>query len=396
MSDSLRNDLVVSGGGMVGASLALAVCRMGLRVRLFERRSREDCRSADPYERASLVSLGSGRFLAGIGIDVAALGTPVARMRVWDGQGFGSIHLDAEDGGEMLLGHIVENRRLEQALHEAICATGETVLHYAEELVETVPCHREIALRSKQGSSLSTTLLAIAEGRQSPLRKQVTNAPLFREDYGQDGITATVWMEKPHRHVAYQRFLDSGPLAILPFGNDHDGRPRASMVWSAKRPLARRLMAMDDDAFLAALNQAFGPQLGRFYQIGPRAAFPLSGLHSSRYISQRAVLLGDSAHGVHPLAGLGVNLGLRDAETLAKLIGAAIARQEDWGEPATLRCFQAQRRPDNLATVLACGGLSHLFSNNHRGLAALRDAGMFATGFLFPLKRFLIRQAMGL
>ena len=155
-------------------------------------------------------------------------------------------------------------------------------------------------------------------------------------------------------------------------------------------------MAMDDDAFLAALNEAFGPQLGRFYQIGARAAFPLSGLHSSRYIGQRAVLLGDSAHGVHPLAGLGVNLGLRDAEALAMLIGTAITRHEDWGEAAPLRSFQAQRRPDNLATVLACGGLSHLFSNNHRGLATLRDAGMFATGFLFPLKRFLIRQAMGL
>lgn len=396
MSDSLRNDLVVSGGGMVGASLALAVGRMGLRVRLFERRSREACHAVDPYERASLVSLGSGRFLAGIGIDVAALGTPVARMRVWDGQGFGSIHLDAEDGGEALLGHICENRRLEQAIHGALGATDDAVLHYAEELVETAPCQREIALRSNQGGRLSATLLAVAEGRQSPLRKQVVNAPLFREGYGQDGITATVWMEKPHRHIAYQRFLDSGPLAILPFRNDHDGRPRASLVWSAKRPLARRLMAMDNSAFLAALNEAFGPQLGRFYQIGPRAAFALSGLHSSRYIGRRAVLLGDSAHGVHPLAGLGVNLGLRDAETLATLIGTAITRHEDWGEPATLRSFQAQRRPDNLATVLACGGLSHLFSNNHRGLATLRDAGMFATGFLFPLKRFLIRQAMGL
>ena len=395
MSDSVHYDLIISGAGMVGASLALAAQQAGLRVAVFEKRSAAACAVADPLDRASLIATGSGRFLAGLSIDLALLGSAVERMRVWDAEGSGSIHLDAEEGGEDRLGHIVENRRMEQALHATLEGAG-LHLHYGREITSAFADSKAMYVTDASGMEFRSTLLAIAEGRQSPLRKTLIQAPVFREDYGQDAITATVWIEKPHRHIAYQRFLPTGPLAVLPFSDDADGRARASIVWSAKHARARHLMNMDDAQFLRELHQAFGPQLGHFQHIGRRSSYPLSGLHSSRYVGERSVLLGDTAHGVHPLAGLGVNLGFRDAEQLMKVITATRQHHEDWGEAAMLRRYQSARRPDNLVTVLACGALSHLFSNRSRGLARLRDLGMLGTGAIAPVKRFLIRQAMGL
>lgn len=395
MSTDAHYDLIISGAGMVGASLALAARQSGLRVALFEKRPQSVCALADPSERASLVANGSQRFLQELGIDLATLGSKVERMRVWDAENSGSIHLDAEEAGETFLGHIVENRRLEQQLHAALAEAGVTVL-YAQEIAQARTDQQHMQLTTRDGTGYKTTLLAIAEGRQSTLRKQLIQAPVFQEDYGQDAITATVWMEKPHRGIAYQRFLATGPLAVLPFSADAENHPRASIVWSAKHALARRLMTMDDSAFLTALYQAFGPQLGHFVRIGQRSSYPLSGLHSSRYLGDRCVVLGDSAHGVHPLAGLGVNLGFRDAQALISNIRDAQAQHEDWGDNPALRRYQRARRPDNLLNVMTCGALSHLFSNRSRGLARLRDIGMLGTAMLPPVKRFLIRQAMGL
>ena len=395
MSDNARYDLVVSGAGMVGASLALAAQQAGLRIAVFEKRSAAACAAADPFDRASLIATGSVRFLSSLGVDPALLGSAVERMRVWDAEDSGGIHLDAEEGGEDLLGYIIENRRLEQALHTALEESG-LYIRYGREITGAAPDGKAMYITDASGTQSRGTLLAIAEGRQSPLRKALIQAPIFRESYGQDAITATVWIEKPHRHIAYQRFLSTGPLAVLPFSDDAHGRARASIVWSAKQARARHLMALDDARFLRELHEAFGPQLGHFQEIGRRSSYPLSGLHSSRYIGERSVLLGDTAHGVHPLAGLGVNLGFRDAEQLMAAITTARQHHEDWGEASVLRRYQSLRRPDNLVTVLACGALSHLFSNRSRGLARLRDLGMLGTGVISPVKRFLIRQAMGL
>ena len=395
MSDNARYDLVISGAGMVGASLALAAQQAGLRIAVFEKRSAAACATADPFDRASLIATGSVRFLSSLGVDPALLGSAVERMRVWDAEDSGGIHLDAEEGGEDLLGYIVENRRLEQALHTALEEAG-LYIRYGREITGAAPDGKAMYITDASGTQSRATLLAIAEGRQSPLRKALIQAPIFRESYGQDAITATVWIEKPHRHIAYQRFLSTGPLAVLPFSDDAHGRARASIVWSAKQARARHLMALDDARFLRELHEAFGPQLGHFQEIGRRSSYPLSGLHSSRYIGERSVLLGDTAHGVHPLAGLGVNLGFRDAEQLIAAITTAREHHDDWGEASVLRRYQSARRPDNLVTVLACGALSHLFSNRSRGLARLRDLGMLGTGVISPVKRFLIRQAMGL
>jgi len=395
MPDPDSFDLAVSGAGMVGATLALALAREDWRVVLAERRSAKDCAAEDPYERISLINGAAAEFLTELGIDIARLGTPVLRMRVWDNEWPGSIQLDAEDQGLPLLGYMVENRRLEQALHAALASAGVAV-HYATSWQAGPIQEKHRLLYDDLGRSIATVLLAIAEGRQSTLRDQCTSAPIWREDYRQQAITATVWMERPHAGVAYQRFLATGPLAVLPFRDDAEGRPRASIVWSARNSLARRLQALPDDRFLDRLQESFGAQLGRFTAIGKRAQHPLSALHLSRYRSERAIVLGDSAHGVHPLAGLGVNLGFRDVAALRRVLREAQQRREDWGSAAVLARYESLRRPDNLVTVLTCGALNHLFSNRSAVLAGLRDLGLLGSNLIPPVKAFFIRQATGL
>lgn len=390
----IQPDVVVAGGGMVGAALAAALGDTLLQTRLVELRRREQVGAADPLERASLIAEGSLRFLRGLGVPVDELGTPVQRMRVWDAERFGTIQLDAEEVGAAELGRIVENRKLEQALHRALAGRGNVQVHYGAQVRDPWFLEDEITVEV-DGQRWHTRLLAIAEGRESALRRAL-GIPTLRSDYQQLGIIATVQVERPHQCVAYQRFLPSGPLALLPFAPAPDGGPRCSMVWSARAPVARTLMNLEDGQFLTRLNETFGPQLGRIHGIGPRAAFPLSALHADSYIGRRSVLLGDTAHGVHPLAGLGVNLGLRDAACLAELVKDAARRGDDWGERRLLRRYETQRRPDNLATLAATDGINRLFSNDIAPMAWLRDLGMLATQVALPVKRFLIRQAMGI
>ncbi|MCE5360771.1 FAD-dependent monooxygenase [Candidatus Igneacidithiobacillus taiwanensis] len=388
-------DVLISGAGMVGAALGLALQRAGLRVAIAERRSESLCAAADPLQRSSLVNAGAGAFLAEQGVDVASLGTAVVGMRVWDAENAGSIQLDAADVDAPLLGHICENQRLEQELRTAFGAAGGTLLFDCQWQSRYLD-QDAIELADAQENRYRGRLLAIAEGRQSSLRQQLIQSSILREDYQQEAIVATVQVERPHGGIAYQRFLPTGPIALLPFANDAEGRPQASLVWSARTLMARQLFALDNEQFLHRLQLAFGPQLGVLRGIGPRGKYPLSALHVNRYVQERVVLLGDSAHGVHPLAGLGVNLGFRDVVSLSNVILAALRTRQDFGQRQVLLAYQRERRPDNLLTVATCGGLNHLFSNRSPLLARLRDLGLWGTSMTPPLKRFFIRQAMGL
>ncbi len=388
-------DALISGAGMVGAALGLALQRQGLQVAIAERRSAEQCSTADPLQRSSLINAGASAFLGAQGIDIPRLGTEVIGMRVWDAEQAGSIQLDAADVAAPALGYICENQRIEQSLRNAFCAAGGKLLYNCQ-WQQGFGDSSRIELEDQQGEVYSAPLLAIAEGRQSLLRRQLIQSSIFREDYGQEAIVATVQIERPHHGIAYQRFLPTGPIALLPFANDAQGSAQASLVWSTRSLQARQLFELRDAEFLQRLQDAFGPQLGRLQDIGKRGKYPLSALHVNRYVQDRVVLLGDSAHGVHPLAGLGVNLGFRDVAALNTVIQQNLEKRLDYGRREALLSYQRQRRPDNLLTVLACGGLNHLFSNRSAPLARLRDFGLWGTSMTPPLKRFFIRQAMGL
>ncbi|XTI73282.1 FAD-dependent monooxygenase [Acidithiobacillus sp. AC3] len=388
-------DVLISGAGMVGGALGLALQRQGLRTAIAERRSATQAEATDPLQRCSLINAGATAFLAQQEIDIASLGTAVRGMRVWDNEHAGSIQLDAADVGETVLGYICENQKLEHALRTAFCRAGGSLLYDCQWQMAYSDAEG-IELEDQEGTGYRGRLLAIAEGRQSRLRQQIFQSSIYRADYQQEAIVATVQIERPHGGIAYQRFLPSGPLALLPFADNAQGQAQASLVWSVRNLSARQLFAMDDAEFLRRLQDAFGPQLGRLLGIGKRGKFPLSALHVNRYVQDRVVLLGDSAHGVHPLAGLGVNLGFRDVAALAQVIGDKIEKREDFGRREALALYQRQRRPDNLLTVFACGGLNHLFSNRSGALVRLRDLGLWGTSMTPPLKRFFIRQAMGL
>jgi len=315
---------------------------------------------------------------------------PIDSMRIWDDQRFGSIRFEAEEAGLETLGYIVENSVLSSAMLEVIHAS-KNIEWCCPTCVESVHWHAsyvEVAL--DDGRVVSTPLVAGADGGRSWLRSQA-GIPAWSHRFEQQGIVATIRPQFPHRNCAYQRFLPTGPLAFLPLT---DGL--CSIVWSAEDAEADRLMALGDDAFVAELQAAFGPVLGTLEAVGERAAFPLRSQLSRHIVRSRMALIGDAAHQIHPLAGLGVNLGIRDAMVLAQEIADARRFEEDYGSMDVLNRFMRNRMPDILGVMGGMEAFHYLFTHEAPGLALLRDAGMRAVGNSGPVKRMLMRRAMGL
>jgi 2-octaprenyl-6-methoxyphenol hydroxylase len=213
--------------------------------------------------------------------------------------------------------------------------------------------------------------------------------------YPQAGVVATLEHEKPHRGVAYEHFLPSGPFAMLPMVDDPPGTHRSSIVWTERRDLAQKAVKLSDRAFAQEVLRRFGTALGDVRPVGPRFTYPLSGLHAERYIDRRLALVGDAAHGIHPIAGQGLNLGFRDVAALAECIVDARRLGQDIGAQDVLVRYQRWRRPDNLMLVAATDSLNRLFSNNFGPLRAARDLGLGAVNRIGPLKRLFMRHALG-
>jgi 2-octaprenylphenol hydroxylase len=322
-------DLVIAGGGMVGAALACASRGRGLSIALVE--SREPQREWPPGEldlRVSALNRSSQRVLERVGAwpRIRELGaSPYREMRVWDAVGRGSIHFDSADLGEPDLGHIVENRvtqlalweRLEQAPDiDLVCPTGTRDLELTPEAA---------VLELAEGRRLRASLLVGADGRDSFVRDPAGIATRGWL-YDQMAILANVEVEQWHGETAWQRFLPTGPLAFLPL---LDGR--CSIVWSVTEARGDELLALDDASFAGALGEAIEHRLGAIGAIGPRAAFPLRMQHALSYVKPHLALIGDAAHAVHPLAGQGVNLGFMDVAELASAVDEALARRRDIG-----------------------------------------------------------------
>ncbi|RMH51459.1 MAG: FAD-dependent oxidoreductase [Zetaproteobacteria bacterium] len=386
-------DLLIVGGGMVGLTLAAALVDRGMRVVVLERSEPAPPRRSLGIDlRVSAIVCGNVAILRGIGgwPDAAE---PIRRMEVWDDQGSGAIRFDAAElgaEGSGFLGCMVENSALCDALRDRILR-GEGVELVAPDEVAEVRWRRDgVEVLSAAGLCWRTPLLVAADGARSALRARA-GIGVWRHDFRQQGIVATIRPEHHHRQVAWQRFLPTGPLALLPMA---DGL--CSIVWSAHQARAEALMALDDAAFLRELQLAFGPQLGRIDQVGARAAFPLCSQLARHMVRPRLALIGDAAHAIHPLAGLGVNLGIRDAMVLADEILTARRFGEDYGAMALLAGWRRRRLPDVLATMAAMEGLHHLFTSRIAPLAALRGAGMRLVDNAGLIKRMLMRHATGL
>jgi 2-octaprenylphenol hydroxylase len=341
----------------------------------------------------SALSRASQRILERLGVwaRMRELGVSVYReMVVWDAVGGAEIHFDSADLGEPDLGHIVENRVTRLALWERLEAANGVKLLAPASLARLEITADRAVLALSDGQQLSAALVVGADGRRSLVRESL-GIEMDSADYEQRAIVANVEVAHWHRETAWQRFLPTGPLAFLPLA---DGR--CSIVWSAADERAKQLLALDDAGFIAELESAFDRRLGAVLAVGPRAAFPLSRQHAREYVRPHAVLIGDAAHGIHPLAGQGVNLGFLDVAALIEAIDLARARGRSLGGLHTLRRYERARRGDNAAMVNAMDLFKRAFSNRNPALVGMRNLGLVAAERLPGVKTLFMRRALGL
>ncbi|MBA1227607.1 2-octaprenyl-3-methyl-6-methoxy-1,4-benzoquinol hydroxylase [Stutzerimonas stutzeri] len=396
----MQADLIIVGAGMVGSTLALALEGSGLDILVLDA-SPLEAADFDPQggfePRVSALSAASQRIFERLGAwpgMSARRVSPYTDMHVWDGSGTGQIHFSAETVHAEVLGHIVENRVVQDALLETMQRRGGQRLLGAARLerLERTPQGWQLTL--DDGRQLNAPLLVAADGANSAVRR-LAGCETREWDYLHQAIVTSVRCSEPHQRTAWQRFTDDGPLAFLPL--EHDGDQHwCSIVWSVTELEARRLMALDDAAFRAALGRAFEQRLGEVEEVDPRLCIPLRQRHAKRYVQPGLALIGDAAHTIHPLAGQGVNLGLLDAAVLAEVIEAAMARGERPEDIRVLSRFERRRMPHNLAMMAAMEGFERLFQADPLPLRWLRNTGLKAVQALPEAKALFVRQALGL
>ncbi len=378
-----RYGLIVIGGGPVGAALALALRGSGLAVAVLEARD-DPAAAADP--RALALSRGSRLVLERLGVWSRVPATAIRRINVSSRGAFGRAVLTAEECGVPELGCVVGYRDLYRALHEALGASGAAYLTGAE--VTDVDCGAEAGRvafrRGAEAQEATARLVVLADGGR--LAQAVRGVERSERDYGQWAVVAEVRADRAHANTAYERFTAAGPVALLPQGEAY------ALVWTARPEEARELQALDDAAFLERLQEHFGKRAGRFMAAGPRAGFPLALREAEARGVPRLALLGNAAHTLHPVAGQGFNLGLRDAWELSELL--LRRRGADPGSGALLEEFRARRRLDTEGGILFTDSLVRVFSNDLPLLAAARGAALTALDLVPGAKRFLARRMM--
>ena len=403
MPEVIQADVIIAGAGLTGATLGLALAGAGIEPVLVDPQPFE-AQIAPTFDgRASAIAFSSFRQWRALGLGPALEphAQRIEQIMVTEGRGAGAaaprpggafLRFDAAEIAERCagepLGYMIENRVSRAALAEAVTAAGLRVLAPAR--VASVvygPAAAEVTLAD--GRILRAPLVVGAEGRGSVAR-EAAGIETMGWSYGQSGVVATVALEHDHQGVAHEYFLPSGPFAILPL----TGR-RASLVWTESTRRGEALRGARDEVFHAHLRRRFGDFLGRVEAQGPRFVYPLSIQLATRLTAPRLALLGDAAHAIHPLAGQGLNLGLKDAAALAQVLAEALRLGEDIGSEAVLERYARWRRLDNLAVALACDGFNRLFSNDNPVLRAVRGAGLAAVGRIGPARRFFMQEAGG-
>jgi 2-octaprenylphenol hydroxylase len=384
-------DVVIVGAGMVGATLACALAQAGLSVALIESVLPEPFDPQSDYDlRVSAISPGSQHVFEGLGAWPGMAGRricPYRAMEVWDGEGQGKIHFDADDLGLPELGHIVENRVVQLALLDRLQTLEAAQLIAPAAVTALEPGPENIRVELEDGREFLAGLVVGADGVGSRVRS-LAYIPVRVHDYDQIAVVATVRTREHHRYTAWQRFLSSGPLAFLPLA---DGR--CSVVWSVDRHEGEVLLELEDRDFALELGAAFAERLGGVASVGVRASFPLRRSTAESYLGERVALVGDAAHTVHPLAGQGANLGLSDAAALAEVI---VQGGGDPGRRSLLRRYERWRKGHNLITADAMTGFKELFGTTLPPLVLARGLGLNAVDHLSPVKRLFMRHAAGL
>ncbi|HET6725599.1 MAG TPA: 2-octaprenyl-6-methoxyphenyl hydroxylase [Gammaproteobacteria bacterium] len=388
-------DVLIAGGGMVGASMALAIANLGLNIAVVEPTPVRSGSQPSYDERVTAFSAGSRRILEQMALWPALAGhaTPIEHIHVSERGRFGFSRLHAADEGVEALGYIIPNRVFGMALHAAIGERGgiSMLCPARVEDVTIEPAWAEVRLADDEGETRTRAkLLIVADGARSPLRERL-GIHAAVHDYRQTAIIANVTPSEHHGYWAYERFTSQGPVAMLPMSEG-----RVGAVWTVASEAADTAVALDDERFLHNLQALFGWRLGRFERAGKRFAYPLQMLQAERQIGPRAAIIGNAAHSLHPVAGQSFNLSLRDVATLAEVVGDALSRGEDPGAIAALQRYAARRNRDQRLTVGLTDGLMRLFAPHFRPLAHARNLGLVGFDLLPGAKRPFARQTMGL
>ena len=389
-----RFDVIIVGGGLVGAAAARAFASAGLEAALVDRAPVETGAAFDG--RTTAISHASVQVLRGVGLwpAIAAHAEPMADIRITDGEAPVFLHYDHREVGDEPFGYIVENR--------LIRAAAAVLLEDTPNIAVLSPA---VAEKSERGGGLARLFLAgggvleapliiAADGRGSPLRREA-GIGTVEWAYGQKALVLTVGHEEPHGNVAHERFLAGGPFAILPMTDGPDGEHRSSIVWSERSDLADALLRLDDARFLQELEWRFGDFLGALRLIGPRWCWPVGLVVAERFHAERLALAGDAACGIHPIAGQGFNLGIRGVAALAECAVDAFRLGLDIGGPAVLADYERRQRAQSVLLAGITDGLNRLFSNDIPPVRAARQLGLAAVGRMPGLKRAFMRHAMG-
>jgi len=392
IDDSLITDVLIVGGGLVGLTLAISAAQSGFQVVVADRDTLDNLTGVGFDGRVSSVAAGSANLFKALRVweMVAPQAQPIHQIRVSDGQAPRFLHYDSDDLGGQAMGYIVENRILRQALHSAVNREDKIVLKTGTSLEKLETDSFRVAATLSDGTLVRAPLAVAADGRDSSVRLS-SGIGATRKEYGQMGIVCTVAHEFDHEGIAHERFLRGGPFAILPMKGK-----KSSLVWVEKTELARELLRLKAEAFLDELRWRFGDFLGDLSPIGRVWSYPLSLSMARDLVAQRIVLVGDAAHAIHPIAGQGLNLGLRDAAVLVEVMDDARSIGLDIGDQGTLRRYSGWRRFDGLTMALVTDGLNRLFAHDSEIFRVMRNAGLTAVNSNRPLKALFQKHAMGL
>lgn len=395
-SKNKHYDIIIVGAGMVGATLACGLAEEAeqLNIAVIDANAPNFSWDTNSYDmRVSAITRASQKLFKDIGVwdSIAEQRiSPYQDMFVWDAGGKGELHFDSADMGESDLGHIIENRVIVKALHQRLNELPQVELFCPAKL-DNIEFNQDVVnLTLEDKTTLSANLVVAADGSRSWVR-QKANIAVKGWDFDQAGLVTTVKTEKYHQDTAWQRFLNSGPLAFLPLTEGY-----SSIVWSTSPDEAKRLTEISEDEFAVELEHAIESKLGEIISVASRAVFPLRLFETLNYVQHRLALAGDAAHTIHPLAGQGVNLGLADVASLIDVVVDALNNKKDIGDLKVLRRYERWRRSENRAMITAMDGLKRLFGSELSSVKNLRSIGLNTVNKITPLKNIIMRQAMGI